>query len=65
MKTIQKKSEPQELTDWKLAKPRKWNDLKNPLKTIVKRALRREQGYICCYCERRLLESDSHPAALR
>ena len=60
MKTIQKKSEPQELTDWKLAKSRKWNDLKNPLKTIVKRALRREQGYICCYCERRLTKDDSH-----
>lgn len=60
MKTIQKKQEPQEFSDWKQAQPRTWNDLRNPVKRIVKRSLSQEQGYICCYCERRLTPDDSH-----
>ena len=60
MKHIKKQPEPQAFTDWKQAQARTWNDLKNPIKKIVKRSLINEQGYICCYCEQHLVESDSH-----
>ena len=34
--------------------------LSNPEKKEVKDSLMKEQGYICCYCERRLTDEDSH-----
>ena len=61
MKYIQKQSEPLEFTTWKkrsrtYARFKKTAEIKQP----VKAALMKEQGYLCCYCERRLTEDDSH-----
>jgi len=36
------------------------NELRYPEKKEVKDSLMKEQGYICCYCERRLTDDDSH-----
>jgi uncharacterized protein (TIGR02646 family) len=64
MKYIQKGFEPQELTAWKLRANDAWqpdyNSMGGQLKTIVKNSLMQEQGYLCCYCERRLTPDDSH-----
>jgi len=35
-------------------------ELRYPEKPEVKNSLMKEQGYICCYCERRLTDGDSH-----
>lgn len=64
MKHIQKGSEPKALGDLKALenddwKPT-WSDLYGEDKKAVKASLMAEQGHICCYCERRLSESDSH-----
>ena len=37
-----------------------YDDLGDPEKKEVKDSLIKEQGYICCYCERRLIDGDSH-----
>ena len=42
--------------DWKPT----YADLRDPEKKEVKESLMNEQGYICCYCERRLTDADSH-----
>ena len=64
MKHIVKAEEPEELVNWKALANEDWQptyaDLQNPEKQIVKKSLMAEQGYICCYCERRLLDDDSH-----
>jgi len=65
MKHIIKETEPQELIDFKAAaNPPDWipayNNLTKLAKDATKQALMKEQGYICCYCERRLEENDSH-----
>jgi uncharacterized protein (TIGR02646 family) len=64
MKHIKKGREPKEFTEWKGLANENWqpsyDDLRNPEKTIVKNALMEEQGYICCYCEQELIETDSH-----
>ncbi len=64
MKYIQKGIEPQELTDWKSLANDDWqpdyDSMGGQLKTIVKESLMQEQGYLCCYCERRLTLNDSH-----
>jgi len=65
VKYIQKGLEPDEFTQWKKAKPKKyqskdWKKL-NPLpKKALHDALLREQGYICCYCERGITKDNSH-----
>ena len=64
MKYIRKNSEPKALLDLKAFenedwKP-SWSDLYGEEKNAVKASLMSEQGHICCYCERRLTESDSH-----
>jgi uncharacterized protein (TIGR02646 family) len=56
MKHIIKQPEPVEFTEWKLTN----NKFTSPIKRIVKAALMAEQGYLCCYCERRLTVADSH-----
>jgi uncharacterized protein (TIGR02646 family) len=38
----------------------KYDDLSGSEKRDVKAALMTEQGHLCCYCERRLIDSDSH-----
>lgn len=64
MKRIVKQGEPPSFTDWKsLANPDwqpTYDDLSGDEKREVKAALMDEQGHICCYCERRLIDSDSH-----
>ncbi|MFC5046030.1 retron system putative HNH endonuclease [Aquimarina hainanensis] len=64
MKHIIKSSEPQEFKDWKSLENENWkptyNDLQNPEKQKVYNSLLSEQGYICCYCERKLIKSDYH-----
>lgn len=62
MKYIKKTEEPTEFTEWKgrANEKRSYKNLGNPTKSIVKQALIEEQGYICCYCEQELIETDSH-----
>ncbi|MCP3944507.1 MAG: TIGR02646 family protein [Desulfobacteraceae bacterium] len=64
MKYIQKGFEPQKLTEWKSLANDNWQPeyglMGGKLKTIVKKSLTREQGCLCCYCERRLDLNDSH-----
>jgi len=64
MKYIAKGTEPQELTDFKADATPDWtpsySGLTRVAKSAIKESLMKEQGYICCYCERRLEVNDSH-----
>lgn len=64
MKHIAKQVEPKEFADWKALANEDWKPtygaLAGETKKAVKDALMAEQGYICCYCERRLTDNDSH-----
>lgn len=64
MKHITKGPEPPEYVQWKANACEDWqptyNDLSGIVKGTVKNALMEEQGHICCYCERRLSNDDSH-----
>ncbi|MCD6534100.1 MAG: TIGR02646 family protein [Deltaproteobacteria bacterium] len=64
MKYIMKNEEPLKFSDWKALKNADWQptyaDLRGDEKKAVKNSLMAEQGYICCYCERRLIDVDSH-----
>lgn len=65
MKRIVKEQEPPEVTNWKALCNRAgqlttYNTLMGSEKRALKTALMTEQGYICCYCERRLTDGDSH-----
>ncbi len=64
MKCIVKQEEPAAFAEWKALKNDEWSPtygkLSGDVKNIVKMALMAEQGYICCYCERRLTDNDSH-----
>jgi uncharacterized protein (TIGR02646 family) len=64
MKHIIKRPEPLEYTQWKAQACEEWQpayaSLGGMLKASVKNALMKEQGNICCYCERRLTYDDSH-----
>jgi uncharacterized protein (TIGR02646 family) len=63
MKHIIKEEEPLTFTTWKSLKNDNWTPLFSILpgeeKKAVIDALKKEQGYICCYCEKRL-ENDCH-----
>ncbi len=69
MKHIIKCSEPQAFADWKALANEDWqpsyDDLSGYSKKAVKDGLMEEQGYLCCYCERRLTPEDSHIEHLR
>lgn len=69
MKYIEKQHEPAVFTNWKVLANDDWQPtydaLSGEVKRAVKSALMAEQGYICCYCERRLTEEDSHIEHLR
>jgi len=69
MKYIEKGSEPPELTKWKAMASEDWQptygDLSGETKRAVKMPLMREQGAICCYCERQIGDADSHIEHLR
>jgi len=64
MKHIVKQKEPVNFTKWKDLANDDWQPtfalLSDPEKKIVHTALMQEQGYLCCYCERRLQQNDSH-----
>ncbi|MDO9109702.1 MAG: retron system putative HNH endonuclease [Desulfatirhabdiaceae bacterium] len=64
MKLIVKQEEPKAFIDWKAMANPDWQPtyhvLRGTIKKTVKEALMAEQGGICCYCERRLADNDSH-----
>ncbi|MCK4659608.1 MAG: TIGR02646 family protein [Phycisphaerae bacterium] len=69
MKHITKGAEPQELIDFKAAENDDWkpnyDNLTNEAKAALRTSLMWEQGWTCCYCERRLVDNDSHIEHLR
>ena len=64
MKHIIKDQDTPEFDKWKALANEDWQptyeDLRDPEKKEIKDSLLNEQGYICCYCERRLTDNDSH-----
>ena len=64
MRFIKKGPEPPAFTHWKALANEDWqpsyDDLSGDPKKAVKQALIKDQGGICCYCERRLIDNDSH-----
>lgn len=64
MKHINKNTEPIEFTEWKKQANEDWQptfeNLSGNEKKAVYKSLKKEQGYICCYCERELLNNDFH-----
>ena len=64
MKYIKKGVEPTVFTNWKSSANANWrpsyDELSGTVKTAVYKSLLHEQGYICCYCEKRLEEDDYH-----
>ncbi|MEI6327828.1 MAG: retron system putative HNH endonuclease [Pseudanabaena sp. ELA645] len=64
MKYIIKQQEPLDFIKWKANANDDWQPtfaiLSDPEKKIVHTALMKEQGYLCCYCESRLRDNDSH-----
>ncbi|MFM7887111.1 MAG: retron system putative HNH endonuclease [Pseudanabaena sp.] len=67
MKHIVKQQEPQLFSIWKTNPQNTYERFKktsatdeNSPKKVVKDALLKEQGYVCCYCERRISSLDSH-----
>ena len=69
MKHIIKGDEPEAFHDWKALANKDWqptyDNLRGDEKKAVKKNLMVEQGHICCYCERELLDYDSHIEHLR
>lgn len=61
MKHIIKMLEPVSFINWKRMNPGLgYKDLKGVPKTDLKNALIAEQKHLCCYCERRIFDSNSH-----
>jgi uncharacterized protein (TIGR02646 family) len=64
VKYIKKSEEPESFTVWKnLANEDwqpSWENFSKPQKTYVHDSLLQEQGFICCYCGRRINTDDSH-----
>ncbi|MEG4342077.1 retron system putative HNH endonuclease [Microcoleus sp. A003_D6] len=65
MKYIQKGKEPQNFSDWKATQKSlgvnyDYKYLSNPEKAAVHISLLSEQGYICCYCCKKVEQSNSH-----
>jgi len=64
MKHIVKQPEPEAFSEWKAMANKDWMPtfslLGGELKKGVKHALMAEQGFLCCYCERKLSDNDSH-----
>lgn len=64
MKYIKKGAEPECLLEYcgmaSVAWQPSYNGLRGDQKDAIKEALMKEQGYICCYCERELEKEDSH-----
>ncbi|MDJ0734977.1 MAG: TIGR02646 family protein [Nostocaceae cyanobacterium] len=64
MKHIQKSEEPESFTNWKQQANEDWQPywdiLRNPEKGCLDQSLLQEQGFICCYCNRRIGKENSH-----
>ena len=68
MRYIKKQETPPAFTDWKAQENEDWQpywnskttNFQNPEKRIVHESLLQEQGYICCYCQRRIDLNNSH-----
>lgn len=64
MKHIHKGSAPDCLKEWIASSSENcqatYADMPQGIKNTVKAALMTEQGWLCCYCERRLTDEDSH-----
>lgn len=64
MKYIQKSQPPQDFIDWKKLANQdwqpNWDNFQKPQKTSIHKSLLQEQGFICCYCGRRIVLEDSH-----
>ena len=64
MKYIEKNQPPKEFIDWQNSANENWqpswNNFQKPQKTLVHQSLLKEQGFICCYCGRRIDLADSH-----
>lgn len=61
MKHIIKTGEPASFTQWKRSNPAlRYDDLVGPPKQDLKNSLIAEQKHLCCYCERRITNADSH-----
>ena len=56
MKRIVKSVEPHDFVQWKkqdkMAHRPNWNRVPNAIRQSVRESLMREQGFICCYCDR-------------
>jgi uncharacterized protein (TIGR02646 family) len=64
MKKTIKAVEPETIRLWKAQANEHWQPsyptLQNPQKRELHLSLLREQGYLCCYCGRRISQEDSH-----
>lgn len=70
MRYIKKQQAPPKFTQWKAEANEDWQphwssnkkktNFQNPQKQIVHQSLLKEQGYICCYCQRRIDLNNSH-----
>jgi len=65
VKHIEKQEEPIELSEWRAEKQKRrhkqWKNVPTGIKDVIREALRREQGFICCYCGCRVsTNNDSH-----
>lgn len=62
MKYITKRAEPQSFINWKQKPNVDFKKLgnKRKVKKQLRTSLMEEQGFICCYCERSLIEGDCH-----
>lgn len=61
---VKKKDEPKVFSDWKALANEDWQPTYEALsgleKQVVKAGLMQEQGGLCCYCESKLTDNDSH-----
>lgn len=63
MKYIKKNPEPLSLTKWNQRRGGKtpdWKSFSKSVKDSVYESLLEEQGYICCYCQRRISRRECH-----
>ena len=68
MRYIKKQQAPPKFTEWKDTADENWQpfwnskatNFRNPQKKSVHESLLEEQGYICCYCQRRIDLNNSH-----
>lgn len=60
MKTITKKNEPNSLTKHRANQPASYGNLPN---ADTRKSLLEEQGHICCYCMKRIPESQATPSS--